>query len=352
MPRRWPCYKKILLSLGAGARRYDVLLLDEPWIPALSEFLLPLDDLIKGMDLSDVVPTTMAAGRYKGQQYALPNDPNVQIFIYRKDLFAQLGLQPPATWDQVLAAARALHDPSRDLAGIVMTAGSDLQTFAYLTLFLWSFGVEILDDNGRAAVNTPAARQAVEFYLELLKFAPAAVRSYTFADVTQTMSPGKAAMAVQWASGIRRMEDPQQSVVAGKLGYSVIPRGTRITPMRGVWLAGIAKNSLKREAAWKLVQWLNGDEFGLAASLFPTRASAFHSPRASVLRNPKVVETLPYAPTLLHTLRVAKERPRVPQWPDIQEQLRIVGARITTGEVSVAAGLRELETSINRIMGK
>jgi hypothetical protein len=49
---------------------------------------------------------------------------------------------------------------------------------------------------------------------------------------------------------------------------------------------------------------------------------------------------------------VAKERNRIPQFPDIQEQLRLVGAKITTGELSPADGLKELEANINRIMAK
>jgi multiple sugar transport system substrate-binding protein len=346
-------YKKQLLSLSAGTQQYDVLFIDEPWIPALSSFLLPLDEFMsKVTDVQDIVSTTLASGQYQGKQFALPVDPNVQIFIYRKDLFQEKGLKPPTTWAEVLQAAKALHDPAKEVAGFVMTAGGDLQTFAYATLFLWSWGVEILDDNGKAAVNTPAAREALEFYLALLKYAPAAVRSYSFADVNKTMQLGKAAMAVQWASGARPMEDKERSQVAGKLGYTVMPKHTRTTPMRGVWTIGIAKTTPKKEAAWKFVEWLSSKDFSMSAALYPATTSAIHSPRVSVLTDPKVKEVLPYAGALLENLRVTKERARVPQWPDIQEQLRIAGAKITTGEVSVADGLKELETNINRIMGK
>ncbi len=345
-------YKKELLSLGAGAGRYDVLFMDEPWVPALSGFLLPLDDLVKAIDASDFVPTTLAAGQYQGTQYTLPVDPNVQIFIYRKDLFRERGLQPPSTWQDVLQDARILNDPAKDFYGFVITAGSDLQTFAYLTLFVWSWGGEILDANGRATVDTPIAREAAEFYLALLKYCPPAVRSYTFADVTKTMQLGKAAMAVQWASGARPLEDRANSAVAGKLGYTVVPKNIRLTPMRGVWTIGIAKTSAKREAARKFAEWITSREFGKAAALYPATSSAIHSPRVSVLRDPQVDSALPYAVNLLQSLRVAKARPRVPQWPDIQEQLRLAGAKITTGESSVPEGMKELQAGINRIMGK
>lgn len=122
--------------------------------------------------------------------------------------------------------------------------------------------------------------------------------------------------------------------------------------MRGVWTIGIAKTTSKRDAARKFVEWITSRDFGMAAALYPATSSAIHSPRVSVLSDPRVQQALPYAPALLQSLRIAKSRPRVPQWPDIQEQIRLAGSRITTGEVSVAAGLRELAASINRIMSK
>ena len=148
------------------------------------------------------------------------------------------------------------------------------------------------------------------------------------------------------------MEDKAHSLVAGKLGYALMPKGTARTPMRGVWAAGIAQGTQHQEAAWKFVQWLTGREFGRAAALYPATSSAIHSPRYSVLRDPKVVETLPYAPALLENLQISKERARVPQWPDIQELLRIEGAKITMGSIPIPDALNELKANINNVMSK
>src|SRR6185436_7488240 len=99
-------YKKQLLSLSTGAGRYDVVFVDEPWIPPLSEFLLPLNERMKTLDLLDFIPTTVASGAFQGTQYAVPVDPNVQLLVYRKDLLEAKGLKPPTTWDELLAAAK------------------------------------------------------------------------------------------------------------------------------------------------------------------------------------------------------------------------------------------------------
>src|SRR5262245_3098508 len=197
-------YKKQLLSLSTGGGRYDVLFMDEPWIPPLSEFLLPLGERMKTIDLPDFVPSTVAAGAFQGTQYAVPVDPNVQILVYRKDLFEQKGLKPPATWDDLLTAARAFHDPAKERYGIAVTASSDIQTALYMLLAQWSYGAELIDANGRGGLNTPAGRKGGEVFLELLKFTPPNVRSYNFADVNKAIQLGQAAMAIQWASGADR----------------------------------------------------------------------------------------------------------------------------------------------------
>jgi len=344
-------YKKQLLGLSTGGR-YDVLFVDEPNIPPLSEFLLPLDERMKGVDAQDFVPTTVAAGAYQSKQYALPVDPNVQILVYRKDLFEGKGLRPPATWDDLIAAARTFHDPTKQQYGIALAAGSDVQAPMYLLLSLWSHGAELVDSQGRGGVNTPAGRKGAEAFLELVKYAPPGAKSYTFAEVNKAIQLGQAAMAIQWASGAKAMEDPSRSTVAGKLGYTLVPRGARQTPIRGVWTVAVAKTSVEQAAGWEFAKWLSGREFGLAAVKYPSAISAIHSARISVLQDPGTRAALPYAGTLLESLKIAKERPRLREYADIQEHLRITTARLTAGELTVDAALREIDAGTNRILGK
>ena len=343
-------YKKQLLSLSTGGR-YDVLFMDEPWIAPLSEFLLPLNERMKSLDLADFVPTTVASGAFQGTQYAVPVDPNVQLLVYRKDLFEQKGLKPPATWDELVAAAKAFHDPSKQQYGIAITASSDIQTALYMLLAIWSYGGELVD-NGRGSLNSAAGKKGGEVFLELLKFTPPNVKSYNFADVNKAIQLGQAAMAIQWASGARPMEDKTRSSVAGKLGYTLVPKAVRQTPMRGVWTIAIAKNSANQDAAWQFATWLSGKEFGQAAVKFPSATSAIHSPRFSVLKDAGTKATLPYADTLLASLQITKERPRLREYADIQENLRVTAGKLTAGELTLEAALKEIDAGTNRILGK
>jgi len=344
-------YKKQVLSLSTAAR-YDVMFMDEPWIAPLSEFLLPLTERARGYDMTDFVPTALASGAFQGVQYALPVDPNMQLLVYRKDLFDQKGMKPPATWDEMLAAAKAFTDPAKEQYGIAVTASSDIQTCLYMLVSMWSQGAELVTAQGKGGVDTPAGRKGAEIFLELLKYAPPNVRSYTFPDVNKAIQTGQVAMAIQWASGAKPMEDPTRSTVAGKLGYTLVPKAVRQTPMRGVWTIGIAKNSSNQEAAWEFAKWLSSKEFGLAATKFPSASSAIHSPRVSVLQDPGTKAALPYVEALLASLRVAKERPRLREFADIQEHFRVTTGKLTAGELTLDVALKEIDAGTNRILGK
>jgi ABC-type glycerol-3-phosphate transport system substrate-binding protein len=122
--------------------------------------------------------------------------------------------------------------------------------------------------------------------------------------------------------------------------------------MRGVWTVAIAKSSANPEAAWEFAQWLSSKEFGLAAVKFPSATSAIHSPRMSVLKDPGTRAVLPYADALLANLQLAKERPRLREFADVQEHFRVTAGRLTAGELTLDAALKEIDAGTNRILGK
>ena len=102
--------------------RYDIVAADLPWIGEFAErgVLLPLDSLmdIDRLDTTDVHPMGWRAAHWAGRPYGAPSQTTPELLFYRRDLFAEAGLEPPRTTDDVLAAARYFHRPARGLYGI------------------------------------------------------------------------------------------------------------------------------------------------------------------------------------------------------------------------------------------
>src|SRR6478672_8886622 len=112
-------FEKELIDLNAGTGAYDLIMLDDPWFPrfATKQFLTDLSPLMQNRGQAvpdpDFVPSSIALCRHPyqtGALYALPYVGNSQLFFYRKDLFEKHSLKAPATWNDVLAAAKTIQE--------------------------------------------------------------------------------------------------------------------------------------------------------------------------------------------------------------------------------------------------
>jgi len=132
-------------------------------------------------------------------QLAVPSESWVQLLVYRKDLFDKAGLGTPSTYDDVLAAAKALD--SSDMAGFIgaNVAGDAFteQTFEEIGL---GNGCELVNDTGTVTFDSDECVTALAFYGKLQQ-------DYSVAgaqDVDTTRAAyfaGKGAMLI-WSSFI------------------------------------------------------------------------------------------------------------------------------------------------------
>ena len=163
-----------------------------------------LDPAASGRAVADLGPETFAARsleltRDGAAQLAVPSDAWPQLLLYRKDMFAAAGLPEPRTYADVTAAATRLGTP--DIAGFVgaTTAGDAFtqQTFEHIAL---ANGCEMVDPNGKVALDSPACQTAFAFYDDLIR--NHSVKGAQDTDTTRaTYFAGKAAMII-WSSFI------------------------------------------------------------------------------------------------------------------------------------------------------
>jgi multiple sugar transport system substrate-binding protein len=141
-------------------------------------------------------PAALELATIDDQVVSVPGDGWGQLLVYRTDLFEEAGLEPPDTFERVLAAAEALHDPSNDMSGITLaTDPADVftqQTFEALAL---ANGCNMVDDSGEAALGSPECAEAIEFYATLVNdYSPGGAQTV---DTTRaTYFAGQAAMIV------------------------------------------------------------------------------------------------------------------------------------------------------------
>lgn len=211
-------------------------------VPLLNEDLIrPLDDLIAEYG-DQLTPNQLI--REDGKTVAVAMMVNTQHFMYRRDIFEDLGIAEPTTWMEVMAAAEKIQD-----AGVVdYPLGGTFQTG-------WNLGEEFVNyymgfggqffDGSEPAVNNEAGVKTLELMKRLTQYMDPEYLVSDSTYVQQQFQQGKIAMANLWASRAGAMNNAAESQVVGLVEMSKAPavvEGGK--PASTIWWDGIvvAKN--------------------------------------------------------------------------------------------------------------
>lgn len=215
----------------------------------------PLDDLVEKYG-QDLTPNQLI--RIDGKIMAIAMMVNTQHLQYRSDIFEELDIPVPETWDDVLAAAEKIKE-----AGVVdYPLGATMKTGWNLAQdfnnMFYGFGGSYVDDNNMPTVNTEAGLKALEKLKEITAYLDPEYLVSDSTYVQQQMQQGKIAMANLWASRAGAADDEAESQVVGLVNGAAAPRAFEGgPPATTIWWDGIviAKNITdeEAEAAFQLI---------------------------------------------------------------------------------------------------
>jgi ABC-type glycerol-3-phosphate transport system substrate-binding protein len=252
--------------LSFNGKLHDIYWLDTAWVPKYqkSGFLEQLDSYIRkyNVDMGRFFPTLVKNYTFGNNIYAIPAVSKAVLYGYRKDVFAEMGLTVPDTWDEVLKAAKKLTDPGRKRYGFVLRSERGNPICWSWIPILRSFGGEIFDKNMKPTFNSASSVASVEFLKELSKYSLPGDLSTD--DVKNALANGigmqTTIMTTVWPS----LDDPKTSKVVGNFEYAHMPKGPsgeRATMVGGAPY-GIAKSSSTKikEAAFRLLVFFLRDD--------------------------------------------------------------------------------------------
>ncbi|MFE3502168.1 extracellular solute-binding protein [Kitasatospora sp. NPDC059160] len=170
----------------------------------------------------DLDPAIAGTAVVDGKTYGLPWWVGVRALYYRTDLFTEAGLNPPASYAELVAAGAKIHAAHPDTFGIAV---GGKYTFGALP-FVWDAGGDIAAKNGtafKAAIDSPAAQAGIKRYTDL--FGPDGCPAQQCADLTggktvDLFAAGKSAMAILVNSNRGKVE---AGAVKGKYGVVPLP---------------------------------------------------------------------------------------------------------------------------------
>jgi sorbitol/mannitol transport system substrate-binding protein len=260
-------------DVAAGGKQFDVAMIGMYEAPQFGSNgnLVDLTPLAKGdaaYNFNDLIPAVRNGLSADGKLYASPFYGESSFLMYRKDVLKKAGVTMPAhpTWQQVAQIAQKVNKPN--MAGICLRGKPGWGDFgASLTTVLNTFGAtwwSAKPDGSidKAQVNTPQFKQALQFYVSLVKGAGEKdAANSSFNECLSQYKDGKVAM---WydatvAAGLLEASD---SAVKGKNGYAPAP--VMKTPQSGwlwSWALAIPKTSSKQDLAWKYISFATGPQY-------------------------------------------------------------------------------------------
>ncbi|MBS3939964.1 MAG: sugar ABC transporter substrate-binding protein [Actinobacteria bacterium] len=300
---------------------------------------------------ADYVASLVEAGTVDGTNYGYPWYAGARAFIYRTDVFEDLGLEVPETWEDLIAAGETI-EAETDMAPFHVAGNHN----HLLLPMIWQAGGEIATEDGdswTAGIDSAEGREAIGFFDELWQrgWTPEGAVSWNSADVRTAFANEESAMMVGggWDLGAILGDNPD---LEGKLGTALLPAGpsgSRDTFAGGSHLVTFA-DSENQELAVRFIEhmldpsqvtafteavgFLPGTESGVAAS------SAASDPLYEAFTTQLVEHSRSY--------------PASPNWGAVEGDAVFSNAiqQVMTGDLTVDEAVAQMneqvETTLNR----
>ena len=254
-------------SVGVAADgSFDVVNYLDSWGPPNSHWLVAIDDMMAEDGISmDRYPAAFAkSAQFEGKTIGFPLRAHAQLMFYRKDVLAEIGMEPPRTWDDAVDIADAIRAKGLDIEPLALyfhNDGNRQNLFIWLN-FLWAAGADVFDENTCPIWASEEGLAATEDYIALhtvKKATNASSISFVEQDARQSFQQGKSALIPVWWWAYSPFINPKASVLKKEqVGFVGMPayQGRTVTYAISMPFS-ISKYSKNQGAAWEFMKWLS-----------------------------------------------------------------------------------------------
>jgi N,N'-diacetylchitobiose transport system substrate-binding protein len=211
----------------AGGTTPDVAEVGTTWTPEFADAgaLVDLTDAVNeaGLD-SDLVSGLVEAGTVDDALYGMPWYSGVRSVVYRTDVFEKAGIEPPTTWDELVAAGEELKKAEPDMIPFPIAGDSEYGVYP----FIWGNGGDVAVHDGDAwtsTIDSAEAQEGIEFYTGLATehgLSSPAATTWDETDLSDAFTRGDVAMMIagSWTPAALVEGNPD---LEGKIGAFPIP---------------------------------------------------------------------------------------------------------------------------------
>jgi multiple sugar transport system substrate-binding protein len=280
------------------------------------------------------------------------------LLVYRTDLLAKAGLDPPRTTVELIEAARRLQNPAEDVFGLAWNGGRGTalghtfitlmaahgQPIVNLARTATGFDTERPDgDAFRPMFLSSGARETADFLRTIAAYSPPEILSMTWYDRARAFASGRAALGYSHTLLANISERDVSSPAYRRSGYLPHPTGKAGWPIAvlGGYALSIPSNIAPERvsAVWEAIVMLTSAS---ASKLYILNGS-LASPRFSVNTDPEVAAVSPVIGVVDQMARqgILRMWPRPPV-PGVSMLIKVAGEEIH----DMLLGLKTVEQAL------
>lgn len=239
----------------------DVLMMFSPMVPQMAaagvfKDLTPYDSAIPQDDWLLPWDATVIDGK----KAVLPYEHRVGILIYNKKIFSTLGLNPPTSYDEIVADAKAAT--AAGYTGFGAGIGdTDNASFISEMFANWMTDVNqpMFDSSGKAVFNTPEVTGFFQSFGDLMRDGSLGgnLVDGTSGTTMDAMVAGNTAMTIigshQFLGGSKKNPDLAWARIPG------VQAGQGTAAIMG-WTIGMGSSTKNPDAAWKFIEYMTSTQ--------------------------------------------------------------------------------------------
>ena len=217
--------------------------------------LSPITDVVGEDAYQNMLPMTLEAGQYKGEQYLLPIYYETLLFMYNKDLWEG---EVPNTTEELYEYMTAHTDTDAGTYALV----NQHSTAYNVAPVINGFGGYIIDENAKPALNNEKTKEAIEYNK---KFADLEADG-DYNTITTLFNEGKAAAIIGGPWLVSGIKDAGIDLGIKSLAEFELPNGNTLKPYSAVQGIGVMKHAAesKKDALEKVFTALADPKVGIA----------------------------------------------------------------------------------------
>ncbi|MFI2566355.1 ABC transporter substrate-binding protein [Paenarthrobacter sp. NPDC089714] len=330
----------LVQNFQAKNANYDVMSVDLIWVAefAAKGWLQPLKDKT-AISTDGMLESTVKSATYNGTLYAAPQSSDGGILYYRGDLVTT----PPKTWDEMMKMCDIAKQNNigcyagqfAKYEGLTVNAAEAIN----------SAGGKIVDDSGKAAVNSAEAKAGLNNLVQAYKDGNIPTEAVTFQEEQgrQAFEAGKLLFLRNWPYVYNLAKTDGSSTVKDTFKMAPLPGkdGPGASSLGGHNIAMSVYSKNKATVA-DFIKYITSEEtqrfYATQGSLAPVLTKLYD--------DQELVTKLPYLPVLKTSIENAVPRPVTPFYPAVTKAVQDNAYAALKGEKTVDSAISDMQSAI------